>query len=135
MSVRRASSETAIRTPMRSMYSLMGAEAMERETERPSAAWNVPTSGAREDIAAAIDTDGTTGSWTCTTSKLFSASQRRVRFIVVGLTEILATEPLKGIDTDDPADVIHSGRSSDVDGVRTRTSCPRERSLSARSRM
>ena len=108
---------------------------MARETERPSAAWNVPTSGAREIIAAAIDTDGTTGSCTWTTSKSFSSSQRRVRVIVVGLTEMLATEPLKGTDTEEPADVIHSGRSRDVDGVRTRTSWPRERSLSARSRM
>jgi len=100
----------------------MGAEAMARETERPSAAWNVPTSGAREIIAAAIDTDGTTGSCTWTTSKSFSSSQRRVRVIVVGFTEMLATEPLKGTDTEEPADVIHSGRSSEVEGVRTRTS-------------
>ena len=82
---------------------------MARETERPSAAWNVPTNGAREIIAAAIDTDGTTGSCTWTTSKSFSSSQRRVRVIVVGFTEMLATEPLKGTDTEEPADVIHSG--------------------------
>ena len=119
ISVRRASSDTAMRTPMRSMYRRMGAEAIARETDRPRAAWNVPTRGAVESIAAAIDTEGTTGSWTCTTSKSLSASQRRVRASAFGFTEILATDPLKGIDTDEPADVIHSGRSSEVDGVST----------------
>ncbi len=78
-----------------------------------------PHRGGVESIAAAIDTEGTTGSWTCTTSKSFSASQRRVRASAFGFTEILATDPLKGIDTDEPADVIHSGRSSEVDGVST----------------
>ena len=119
ISVRRASSDTAMRTPMLSMYRRMGAEAIARETDRPRAAWNVPTRGAVESIAAAIDTEGTTGSWTCTTSKSFTASQRRVRASAFGFTEILATDPLKGIDTDEPADVIHSGRSSEVDGVST----------------
>ena len=111
-----------MRTPIRSIYRRMGAEAIARETDRPRAAWNVPTRGALDSIAAAIDTEGTTGSWTCTTSKSLSASQRRVRARALGLIEIFATDPLKGIDTDDPADVIHSGRSSDVEGVSTRTS-------------
>ena len=111
-----------MRTPMRSMYSLIGAEAMARDTERPRAAWKVPTRGARDSIAAAIETEGTTGSCTWTTSKSLSASQRRVRLSTVGLTEMLATDPLKGIDTEEPAEVIHSGRSSEVEGVRTRTS-------------
>ena len=84
-------------------------------------------------MAAAIDTEGTTGSWTWTTSKALSASQRRVRRSAAGDTDMFATEPLKGTDTDCPADEIQSGRSRDDEGVRTRTSCPRERNLSARS--
>ena len=51
-----------MRTPMRSMYRRIGAEAMARETDRPRAAWNVPTRGALDSIAAAMDTEGTTGS-------------------------------------------------------------------------
>ena len=38
MRVRRASSDTAMRTPIRSMYRRIGAEAIARDTERPSAA-------------------------------------------------------------------------------------------------
>lgn len=82
-----------------------------------------------------MDTEGTTGSWTWTTSKSPSASHLRVRAKAAGLIEMLATEPLKGTETDDPALVTHSGRPGALEGLSTRTSCPRLRSLSARSRM
>ena len=42
----------------------MGAEAIDRDSERVSAAWNVATRGAPDRIVAAMDTEGTTGSVT-----------------------------------------------------------------------
>ncbi len=68
------------------------------ETERPSAAWNVPTSGARGSSPQSrgfVHVDNV---------KSRSPPARARHSSLAG--EMLATEPLKGTDTE-PADVIH----------------------------
>ena len=61
---------------------------------RAVAVWKVATIGPLAAKQASIDTLGTVGSWTCSTSKSPSRSHRRVRASDSGPKTSRATEPL-----------------------------------------
>ena len=56
----------------------------------------VATIGPDATQQASSDREGTAGSWTCSTSKLPSRSQRRTRCVDSGPNASLATDPLYG---------------------------------------
>jgi hypothetical protein len=59
-----------------------------------AAAWKVATIGPRASMQTSSDTDGGAGSWTWTTSKCPSRSQRRTRVADTGPNCQLAIDPL-----------------------------------------
>ncbi len=67
--------------------------------DRPMAEWNVPTTGTSLAHKASSDTLGDDGSWTCSTSKSPSPSQRRTPDTARGPKANRATEPLKRTGT------------------------------------
>ena len=76
---------------------------IDRNRERTVATWKVATSGPSWIMQASSDRLGGAGSWTCTTSKSPSRSQRRTRAADTRPNCTRATEPLYGMGTALPA--------------------------------
>ena len=91
---RRAAGDTAIRPVIFSSAGCSAVPKTCRARERAIAVWNVATIGPLAANVASIDTLGTVGSCTCSTSNSPSRSQRRVRASDSGPKTSRATEPL-----------------------------------------
>src|SRR3954463_5081891 len=105
---RRAKADTAQGPRIRSSHGRTTGPQAARNFDRVVAAWNVATIGPLAIMQTSNDTDGGAGSGTWTTSKCPSGSQRRTRAADTGPNCTLAIDPLYGIGTVRPANVIQS---------------------------
>jgi hypothetical protein len=133
---RRAKSETAIRPVTFSSHGRTTGPKAASTFDRVVAAWNVATIGPVAIMQTSSAIDGAAGSCTWTTSKCPSRSHRRTRAADTGPNWTLAIEPLYGIGTARPAEVIQGSvsDSSCSAGVSTSTWWPMPRRVCARSR-
>src|SRR5450631_3229950 len=94
VTVRRASSETAIRALIFSRLGRSNGYAACMARERRLDVWKVATIGPSTAQRARTETLGVTGSWRWTTSKRPASTQRPTRAAVSGPNDSRATEPL-----------------------------------------
>lgn len=101
--VRRASSDTAIRAAIFSNIGTTTGEIACRARERSIAEWKVATTGPCAAHSARMLSEGLYGSCRCRTSKAPSSTHRRTRAPTTGPKASRATEPLYGIARARPA--------------------------------